>query len=429
MKKKTEQIWAAVKALAARLWRIISHNLMWKVLSVVIAILMWSYIVSADSSITRTKVLGSVDVSLSGQSVLQSRLLAVVMDEDEALASVRVKVKVPQANYARVTADSVSVELDLSKVRQTGRQEVELVGTTAYGEVVQITPSTLEVDIEPMDTRVVPVNVELQNQDEDKYYYVVSQSNPSQLTISGASSVVQRIAQAQALVNVEGMTTGRNVSGKYALLDEEGNEVTQLVSKPTSSVMVGLSIDPIARLSVDASIETATTGTLPDGYRITRVEVQPETITVAGDPSLLGELDVLTFEQVNVTGRTQSFSTVATVNALDAMKYVSTRQVTVTVYIEEESQVARFENVKLSVNGLKEGCRAELSDETVRVKATGAYSEMGQLTESHLLADVDLTGLTPGEYDLPVQVTADNYPSVTFEVEPQTVHVAIRSVG
>ena len=178
MKKKSEQIWAAVKALAAKLWRIVSHNLMWKILSVVIAILMWSYIVSADSSITRTKVLSSVDVSLSGQSVLQSRLLAVVMDEDEALASVRVKVKVPQANYARVTADSVSVELDLSRVRQTGRQEVELVGTTAYGEVVQITPSTLEVDIEPMDTRVVPVNVELQNQDEDKYYYVVSQSNP-----------------------------------------------------------------------------------------------------------------------------------------------------------------------------------------------------------------------------------------------------------
>lgn len=429
MKKKSEQIWAAVKALAAKLWRIVSHNLVWKILSVVIAILMWSYIVSADSSITRTKVLSSVDVSLSGQSVLQSRLLAVVMDEDEALASVRVKVKVPQANYARVTADSVSVELDLSRVRQTGRQEVELVGTTAYGEVVQITPSTLEVDIEPMDTRVVPVNVELQNQDEDKYYYVVSQSNPSQLTISGASSVVQRIAQAQALVNVEGMTTGRNVSVKYALLDEEGSEVTQLVSKPTSSVMVGLSIDPIARLSVDASIETATTGTLPDGYRITRVEVQPETITVAGDPSLLGELDVLTFEQVNVTGRTQSFSTVATVNALDAMKYVSTRQVTVTVYIEEESQVARFENVELSISGLREGCAAELSDETVRVKATGAYSEMGQLTESHLLADVDLTGLTPGEYDLPVQVTADNYPSVTFEVEPQTVHVAIRTAG
>lgn len=429
MKKKSEQIWAAVKALAAKLWRIVSHNLMWKILSVVIAILMWSYIVSADSSITRTKVLSSVDVSLSGQSVLQSRLLAVVMDEDEALASVRVKVKVPQANYARVTADSVSVELDLSRVRQTGRQEVELVGTTAYGEVVQITPSTLEVDIEPMDTRVVPVNVELQNQDEDKYYYVVSQSNPSQLTISGASSVVQRIAQAQALVNVEGMTTGRNVSVKYALLDEEGSEVTQLVSKPTSSVMVGLSIDPIARLSVDASIETATTGTLPDGYRITRVEVQPETITVAGDPSLLGELDVLTFEQVNVTGRTQSFSTVATVNALDAMKYVSTRQVTVTVYIEEESQIARFENVNLSISGLREGCAAELSDETVRVKATGAYSEMGQLTESHLLADVDLTGLTPGEYDLPVQVTADNYPSVTFEVEPQTVHVAIRTAG
>lgn len=424
--KKSEQLWRMVREAAARLWRIVSHNLLWKILSVVFAILMWSYIVSADSSITRVKTINNVEVSLSGQSVLQSRLLAVRMDEDEALSMVRVKVNVSQANYARVTADSVSVELDLSKVRQAGRQEIELVGTSSYGDVVQITPSTLEIDIEPMDTRLVPVNVELLNADEDKYYYVVNQRNPSQLTISGASSVVQRITQARAQVNVEGLTASRNVSVKYALLDEQGNEVTELVSKPTSSVMVGLSIDPIARLSVDTSIETATTGVLPEGYRITRVEVQPETITVAGDASLLSELDQLTFEQINVTGRTQSFSTVATVNALDAMKYVSTRQVTVTVYIEEESQVARFEDVKLTVSGLREGCKAELSQETVRVKATGAYSEMGQLTQSRLLAGVSLDGLAVGEYDVPVQVTADNYPSISFEVEPQTVHVIIR---
>lgn len=423
---KNEQIISAVKTFAARAWRIVSHNLVWKILSVLVAVLMWSYIVSADSSITRTKTLSGVEVSLSGQSVLQSRLLAVVLDGDEALASVRVRVKVPQADYARVNADNISVELDLSKVRQTGRQEVELVGTTAYGEVVQIVPSTLEVEIEPMDTRVVPVNVELQNTDADQFYYAVDQRNPSQLTISGASSVVQRIAQAQALVNVEGMSTSRNVSVKYALLDEEGNEVTQMVTKPTASVMVGLSIDPIARLAVDTSLETATTGTLPEGYQITRVEVQPEVITVAGDESLLAELDQLTFEQVNVTGRTQSFSTVAAVNALDAMKYVSTRQVTVTVYIEEETQVARFEDVRLSVSGLKEGYRAELAQETVRIKATGAYSEMGELTQSQLLASVNLDGLTVGEYDLPVQATADNYPSVSFEVEPQTVHVTIR---
>lgn len=422
---KNEQIVSAVKTIAARLWRIVSHNLVWKILSVLVAVLMWSYIVSADSSITRTRTLSGVEVSLSGQSVLQSRLLAVLLDGDEALETVRVRVKVPQADYARVNANNVSVELDLSKVRQTGRQEVELVGTTAYGEVVQIVPSTLEVDIEPMDTRVVPVNVELQNTDVDQYYYVVDQRNPSQLTISGASSVVQRIAQAQALVNVEGMTASRNVSVKYALLDEEGREVTQMVSKPTASVMVGLSIDPIARLNVDTSLETATTGTLPEGYKITRVEVQPEVITVAGDESLLAELDQLTFEQVNVTGRTQSFSTVAAVNALDAMKYVSTRQVTVTVYIEEESQIARFEDVRLYTKGLKEGYTALLSAETVRVKATGVYSEMGELTQSHLLATVNLDGLTAGEYDVPVQVTADNYPSVSFEVEPQTVHVTI----
>ena len=96
--KKSEQLWRMVREAAARLWRIVSHNLLWKILSVVFAILMWSYIVSADSSITRVKTINNVEVSLSGQSVLQSRLLAVRMDEDEALSMVRVKVNVSQAN-------------------------------------------------------------------------------------------------------------------------------------------------------------------------------------------------------------------------------------------------------------------------------------------------------------------------------------------
>ena len=417
------------KAALSKIWRAVSRNLGWKIVSVLFAIMLWSYVISADSSITRIKSISGVDVAISGQSVLQSRDLAVLMDSVDDLPDVRVRVEVPQSAYARVSADTVNVELDLSRVRQAGRQQVELVGTTTYGEVVQIIPSSLEVNIESRDARTVPVNVTLSGADEDSYYYTVNSRNPAQLTISGASSVVQRITQAQAVVDVSGMTASaaRSVAVPYILLDSEGEQITQMLTRSTTSVTVGLSISPIAQLPVNASVETATTGTPENGYRVTRVEVQPETITVAGDATLLSGLDQLTFAQVDVSGRRQSFSTVASVNVLDDMKYISSKQVTVTVYIEEIEQVSRFDDVRVTVSGLTEGMKAELSQSVVQVKATGAYTKMNQLDGGQLLASVDASGLSEGIYDLPVAVSADNFPDVAFEAEPQVIRVTIRA--
>ena len=420
---------ASAKSILTRAWGLISRNLLWKILSIVFAVMLWSYVISADSSITRTKSIGGVDVTVSGLSVLQSRGLAVLMDTVDQLPDVRVRVEVPQSSFSRVTADTVSVELDMSRVRQAGRQEVELIGTTTYGEVVQVIPGSLEVTIEALDSRTVPVNVTLTGQDEETYYYTVNSRNPAQLTISGASSVVQRIAQAQAVVDVSSFTASRSVAVPFTLLDSEGSELTQMLTRSTSSVTVNLSINPIAVLPVSDSLETAVTGTPETGYRITRVEVQPEVITVAGDASLLAGLDSLSFEPVDVSGRTQSFSTVASVNALDDMKYISSKQVTVTVYIEEMVQVARFEDVPVTVAGLADGMKAALSEQAVQVKATGGYTAVSNLTGKALRAAVDVTGLAEGTYDLPVTVTTDNNPDVTFEAEPLTIRVVVSRAG
>ena len=146
-----------IKIILRALLHAFSQNLGWKVFSLVAATLLWSYIVTSDPTITRDKNISGVEITLSGQSVLQSRDLALLTDPSEQ--EVLVRVAAPRANYSRVTSDAVRVELDLSQIRQTGKQEVELTGYSSYGEVVQITPSRLEVVVETLDARSVPVNV------------------------------------------------------------------------------------------------------------------------------------------------------------------------------------------------------------------------------------------------------------------------------
>ena len=62
--------------------------------------------------------------------------------------------------YSRVTNDTVRAELDLSQITKAGVQQVDLIGVTTYGKVVQVTPSSVEVTIENRGSRYVPVNVE-----------------------------------------------------------------------------------------------------------------------------------------------------------------------------------------------------------------------------------------------------------------------------
>ena len=422
---KGKRIWGFIRDAASWLWHKLANNLGWKIVSVAAALLLWSYIISADSTITQVKTLAGVDVITSGLTVLQSRDLALLTDTSQ-FDDIHVRVEASQSNYSRVTNDTVHVELDLSQVTKAGVQEIELTGVTTYGKVVQITPSSVEVVIEPLASRYVPVNAEFSGDLDDGYWYNIGRINPVQVTVSGPASIVRTIVSARARVNATDMTSSYVRSVQLDLMDESGGEITSTLARPSiTEAMVNIEIYPKTQLKVNDSVETATIGTLPEGYEITHIDVQPDVITLAADPSLLSELDALSFEPVDVTGRVNSFSTVAALNTLKDIRYISSEQVTITVYIEEISTSATLTGVPLTARGVQAGRTVSFSSEAVAVRATGAYSAVNALTADAIQAYVDVSGLAAGEYTLPVTLICDGHSDIFLESDPASVTVSV----
>ena len=112
----------AAKLLRPFKWLIgsLSHNIALKALSFLLAILLWNYVISTNTSITRTKVLTGVTGYVSGQSTLNSNDLALLEDPAGALSNITVTVDAPQTYYSRISGDNVQVTLDLSSVRTAG---------------------------------------------------------------------------------------------------------------------------------------------------------------------------------------------------------------------------------------------------------------------------------------------------------------------
>ena len=92
MRNNLEQIVRATLHFLKALWGLFSQNLGMKLLSLLFALFLWSYVITSNPSITREKALSNLDVTVTGQAVLTSRRLAVLkLDE---LRELRLRMRV-----------------------------------------------------------------------------------------------------------------------------------------------------------------------------------------------------------------------------------------------------------------------------------------------------------------------------------------------
>ena len=285
---------------AKKLWRLVAHNFGLKVLSLLLAILVWNFVISTDSTITRTKTIEGLNAYITGQSTLTSANgLALLEDPGEQLTDIAVMVEVSQADFANVNNNNVMVTLDLANARRTGKQELALKAVTSYGRIAKIIPSTVSVSVEEVDSRVIPVNVKMTGSMARDRWYKVNKSNPTVLTIKGPASVVQSIASAYVYTDVTGARSSFTAAEQYVLVDNDGNEIPQdMLERSSSSISVSVDVYPTKEIPVDTDPASVITGQPADGYEVQAVSIQPDTLTVAAEQELLDNIRQEMLEEI-----------------------------------------------------------------------------------------------------------------------------------
>ena len=408
---------------------VVSKNVGLKILSVVFAIMLWSYVISSNTSITRVKTHTGLQGYVTGQTTLEVYDLAMVSDPTGALNNITVEIEVPKASYASSTSENVQVMLDVSSVRTAGTQEVPIKATTSYGKVTRIYPSSLTMTFEPLDSRIIPINVQLSGEEEG-YWYNCTRVNPSQVTVSGATSIVQSITSAVVRADMTGNYSSYSTSSTIELMDAAGNVVpSSLVSRSASSSSLVLSIYPEKELEVSTIIDDVLIGQAADGYVIEAITISPRTVTVAAEQELLDSLDKLIIEPIVIDNPSQSFTRRVSIAGLSDIKYISSEQVYVSVQISEETVSDWIENVDVACFGLGDNLTVSDSLSSVAVHVTGPRSDIESLVDDRIMLYVDLSGLGAGVHTLPVNVDTDQYDEVIFEVEPANITVTVTETG
>lgn len=420
------------------LWGVIKNNWGFKLLALVLAIVLWSGLITQDPNLTREKVFSDVKISVSGTDSIKRSGMIVVNDLTEQLTGAQLWVDVPQMKYSAAYSGAYNARIDLSRVTQIGTQELEVLTTNSatYGTVSEVSPATIQVEVEEYITRYrIPVNVAVSGELPAGFYASVAQPDPPMVAVSGPKSLVERIVQAEAVLEQSSLQPQEGevrIAAPFYLLDAAGNRVeSSLLSVTSESVLLDSVVVELSLYSTKSMVISSlglTTGAPAEGYEIKGVSCEPDFVLAAGKAENLALLDTLYANNaIDVTGRMTSFQQVLKVRRPSELAYLSSDSVTVEVEIGPIIQEKVLESLKISTVNLEKGLRATLSGKTATVTIAGPQLWVKGLRSSHISLTCDLGGLTAGEYDLPITCTVqdDEGQTYTTEISPATLHVLI----
>lgn len=417
---------------------ILLQNWKTKLLALLIAIALWAGLIAQDPTLTREKRFSDVAVTISGAETLKRNGYIVTSDLESLLDDVTLEVDVPQMQYTAAQASNYNVRVDLSRIKQTGEQEVRILGSNsaAYGTVTSVEPDTVRIMVDEYVTRYrIPVSVVTSNSVPEGFYATTAAVDPPMLTISGPASLVNDIALAEVRIDLSELPQREGAwrrAVSYTLLDENDKAVSSDLLQITSESVLVDSI--VVSQTVYTKRELAMSdiglvrGTPVEGYEVKSAYVTPSVITVAGSKELLDTIELLyPHSYVDASGMSGSFNQTLQLRRPANLQYISATEVTVTVEVGPIMGTQTYDEVPLDIHGLRDGLRATTDHITASVRVTGPQLSLDLLEKSWLEMYVDLTELEAGEYDLPLVggVKDDESGMYTVEATPDMVHVVI----
>ena len=424
------------KGLRKGIARIVSSRAFLRVASLLAAVVIWCILVTSDGSLTMQRIFQNVAVSVTGEATLKSRGYIVMDDLSELLPAVKMTVEVTQANYNRVSGTAYNPHLDLTQVTGEGANTLDvLFSSQLYGPVTACEPASVTVNVERYMTRRIPVIVEQTGSVPQGVYLDSVKTDPTMLSVSGPQSLVSSVARAVAKLDLSTLTLAR-ASDRAALdielQDASGEAIVSDKLEITNQTVITNTIvaetEVLPMRSIPLDIEGFVTGEPAEGYELIGIVTREDAVDIAASSEILEALTVLTTDQpLNIDGATESLSGYVKLKRPTGIENTVPTDVGVTAQIAERIIERTFRKVAIEMEGRNPETSVYLSGVSMTVQLTGGYNFLHSLTNDDIRLYVDLSGLEPGSYTLPVQIHIEDAQDFTCALSSPEIAVTIKS--
>jgi YbbR domain-containing protein len=341
------------------------------------------------------------------------------------LDPVRFRIRAPRDRWDGLQVASFRASVDLSQARP-GIQQVPIRAEASDPQVrvLEVVPQTASIRIDEIQDRTVPVRVNLIGSVPFGYVYGTPRVEPEVVTVTGPASIVQTVEMTSVDVRVDGITVSIDSSFHLMPLDATLAPVRNVRLTP-QTVQVQLPVEQQVSYK-QVGVRANVAGEVAPGYWIESVGVEPSSVTVVGDPNVLGGINYLNTAVLDVSGASSTITRdirIEIPNGASALQQQTTR-VRVVISPLEASQSVR---VAPTVEGLGSDLQVVSAPSFVDVTLQGTATAMRAVSLDQVRVTLSAEGLGEGGHTVRPSITVPQGVSVA-SVSPETFNLVLGPV-
>ena len=387
-----------------KLTSLITNNFWLKVISLVFAILIWSYVINQTNP-ARSAVFSDLSLSVNYEYSLRNSGL-VLQNDISRLPKIRVSMDIPYKEYRNVKASNITVYIDLSKITSTGTYELPVYASCSNSEAVitSVSPSTVSVVVDNLATAEIPVMPSYSNTlPSNLYMQSEAVFSPSVLEISGPENYVSRIAAAKVDIDLSAMKDGYKASLPYTFIDSQGETISSSsieVADNKTSILVDMGIVTKKTVPIEYLSHLINTDKLVEGFEFESAELRQDTVEIIGSAETLANISSLHIEDIDMSGMDGTIKQLnASIVLPEGVIMLNPAPAILDIVIGEQ-EISKQLLLDIQYQNPPPGTNYTASARQAQVVLRGNYFNINSITDADVQIIVDLSSLSAGTHTL-----------------------------
>jgi|GEM_PF-3446560 len=365
------------------------------IVSILLAIVIWFYMMVNINPIVRTTIV-NVPVTFMNQETLANQQVVLM---EPTSATIEVEVTGRQSDVYSLKAEDILASVDLKGYGSGGYQiPVDVEKGSTY-TIQDYSPKTIYFVMDAIVEKQVPVAVEFMGQPQTQYKVLQPVIEPEMITVKGPSQMIADVTHALARVDVAGKDKDFQSVVTYSVVNGAQEEVLGISHAP-ATVRVSASVE----LTKEVEIEAILSGSLLEGYALSRVVLEPETLLIQGDPDRISLMETIETMPIDIDLLSQTTEREVALNLSNGVQLANGDRVVARIEIEPlEETMVEIQSERVEFYQVGQGLRAFTNPHTISVTLQAPQSVIQTLDQRDLRLYVNLQDLTPGVYKVPIQ--------------------------
>lgn len=262
-----------------------------KILSLLVAIVMWFFIMRDQNPVMEVSYVVPVQVQ---------NLAANYIVED-APQSVRVVLSGPRDTIINLKSENLKAYIDASGV-SPGQNNVTIHFNSPSGmSLMEVKPDTITLTVDEYAEKKLPVEIIPLGQISDNVALKSVTVIPKEVTVSGRKQQVMAATRVVMKVNVSGQTKNFSSVADLEAWDNAGNVLNVNINPAQGQAQYELNL---LRKDKAVPVSVITVGQVADGYEVKGITIKPVQVTITGREEMVDMISELKTEVIDISGAT-----------------------------------------------------------------------------------------------------------------------------